>query len=122
MEDIEEMSSVQESELATLRAKLDQRGPAPPGTEAKCVQLRSQVADLEDQLATLTRRFAALDHTQDEKRVALKASRAADNSQVDDLALELLQEILYSLHSEREVQERGQQAQRATEGFPQPSD
>ena len=30
MEDIEEMSSVHDSELATLRAELDQRGPAPP--------------------------------------------------------------------------------------------
>ena len=36
MEDIEEMRSVQESELATLRAKLDQRGPTPPGTEVEC--------------------------------------------------------------------------------------
>ena len=41
MEDIEEMSSVHESEFATLRAKLDWRGPAPLGTEAECVQLRS---------------------------------------------------------------------------------
>lgn len=41
MEDIKEMSSVQESELATLKAKLNQRGPTPPGTEVECVQLRS---------------------------------------------------------------------------------
>ena len=31
MEDIEEMSSVHDSELATLRAECDRRGPAPPG-------------------------------------------------------------------------------------------
>ena len=31
MEDIEEMSSVHDSELATLRAERDRRGPAPPG-------------------------------------------------------------------------------------------
>ena len=41
MEDTEEMSSVHESEFATLRAKLDWRGPALLGTEAECVQLRS---------------------------------------------------------------------------------
>ena len=35
-EDIEEMSSMQESELAALRAEFNRRGPAPPGTEAKC--------------------------------------------------------------------------------------
>ena len=28
-----------ENELATLRAELDQRGPAPPSIEAVCVQL-----------------------------------------------------------------------------------
>ena len=38
---IEEMSSEQESELATLRAKLDRKGLAPPSTEAVCVLLRS---------------------------------------------------------------------------------
>ena len=37
MEDIEEMSSVQESELATLRAELDRKGPAPLGIEVECV-------------------------------------------------------------------------------------
>ena len=41
MEDIEEMSSVHESEFATLRAKLDWKGLAPPSTEAVCVLLRS---------------------------------------------------------------------------------
>ena len=34
--DIEEMSSVQESELAALRAEFNRRGPTPLGTEAKC--------------------------------------------------------------------------------------
>ena len=43
MEDIEEMSSVQESELVVLRAELDQRGPALLGIKAKCTKLRSQV-------------------------------------------------------------------------------
>ena len=37
MKDIEEMSNAHKSELATLRAKLDQRGQAPPGIEAECV-------------------------------------------------------------------------------------
>ena len=44
MEDIEEMSSAHEGELATLRAKLDRRGLALLGIEAECVQLRSRVA------------------------------------------------------------------------------
>ena len=52
MEDIEEMSSMKERELAALQAKLDRRGPAPLGTKA--VQLRSRVAGLEDELTTLT--------------------------------------------------------------------
>ena len=43
MEDIEEMSSVQESEHVVLRAELDQRGPALLGIKAKCTKLRSQV-------------------------------------------------------------------------------
>ena len=30
-----------ENELATLRAELDRRGPAPPSIEAVCVQLKS---------------------------------------------------------------------------------
>ena len=38
----------------------------------------------------LTRRFAALDHTWDEERAAIKADRAVASSRVDDLALELL--------------------------------
>lgn len=62
MEDIKKMSSMQESEPITLRAKLDLRRPAPLGTETKCVQLRSQDAGLKDELAALTRRFATLDH------------------------------------------------------------
>ena len=35
-EDIEEMSSIQETELIALREKLDQKGLAPSGTEAAC--------------------------------------------------------------------------------------
>jgi len=37
MEDIEEMSIVQECKLVALKSELDRRGPAPPGTEAECV-------------------------------------------------------------------------------------
>ena len=62
MEDIEEMSSAHESELATLRIELDQRRPTLLGTEAKFVQLRSRVAGLEDELVDFTHRFAILDH------------------------------------------------------------
>ena len=36
MEDIEEISSVQESELVALREKLNRWGPAPSSTEAEC--------------------------------------------------------------------------------------
>jgi len=54
IEDIEEMSSVQESELAALRLELNWRGPTPPGIEAECAQLRSRVTGLEDELAALT--------------------------------------------------------------------
>ena len=46
MEDIEEMSNAHESELATLRAELNRRGPAPPSIEAEFVQLRSQITGL----------------------------------------------------------------------------
>jgi len=63
MEDIEEISSVHESELATLRAKLDRTGSAPLGTEAECVQLRSWVVGLEGELMALTQRFAVVDHS-----------------------------------------------------------
>ena len=85
-----EMSSMQESELVALKAKLDWSGLAPSSIEAECVQLRSRVVGLDDELAALTRRFAALDHTWDEKRAALEASKAKANSRADDLALELL--------------------------------
>ena len=57
------MSNAYESELATLRAKLDRRRLAPPHTETEYVQLRSHVMGLEDELANLTQRFATLDHT-----------------------------------------------------------
>ena len=98
IEDIKEMSSVQESELAALRAELNQRGLAPQSTEAECAQLRSQVTGLEDKLTAFTRRFAALDHTWDEERAALEASRFTASSQADDLALDLLQAKSY-IHS-----------------------
>ena len=37
VEDIEEISNVQESELVALRAELDRKGPALLGMEAECV-------------------------------------------------------------------------------------
>ena len=92
------MSSAQESVFAVLMAELDRRGPAPLGTEVECVQLKSRVTGLEDELATLTRRFAAQDHTWDEERAALKAERAETSSRADDLALELVQAKSY-IHS-----------------------
>ena len=52
--------------------------------------MRSWVAGLEDELVSLTRRSAALDHTWGEKRAALEADRVVASSRVDDLALELL--------------------------------
>ena len=98
MEDIEEMSSAHKSELATLRAKLDWRGLTPPITEVKCVHLRSQVVGLEDELADLTQRLVALDHTWVEERAVLEADRAETSSGTDCLALELVQVKAY-IHS-----------------------
>ena len=46
---------------------------------------------LEDEIAALTRRFSTLDHTWDEERAALEASRAKVGSWIDGLALELVQ-------------------------------
>jgi len=53
--------------------------------------LRSLVTGLENELAALTRRFAALNHTWDEERAALEADRVAASSQANDLALKPLQ-------------------------------
>ena len=53
---------------------------------------------MEDELATLTQRFATLDHTWDEERATLEAGRVAASSKADDLALELLQARSY-IHS-----------------------
>jgi len=92
MEDIEEMSSVHESEFATFRAELDRRGPTPLGTKVECVQLKSWVAGLEGELANLTRRFATLE------RVTLEVGRAEASSKADGLALELVQVRAY-VHS-----------------------
>ena len=98
MKDIEEISNAQESELTAFRVKLDRRGPTPPNIEAECVQLRSQVSGLEDELAALTRRFVALDHTWDEEKAALEAARAQACSRADGLVLELVQARSY-IHS-----------------------
>ena len=46
-----------------LGRSLIRKGRAPPGTEVECVQLRSWVAGLEDELVGLTQSFATLDHT-----------------------------------------------------------
>ena len=59
------------------------RGLAPLGIEAECGQLRSRVAGLKDELATLTCRVAALDHTWDEERATLEASGRADGSALE---------------------------------------
>ena len=53
---------------------------------------------MEDELTALTRRFAALDHTWDEKRATLEAGRAEASSRADGLALELVQARAY-IHS-----------------------
>ena len=95
MEDIEEMSSAHESELATLRAELNWRRPACLGIEAECVLLRSWVVGLKDELADLIQRFATLDHTWVEKRAALEAGKAETSSRADGLALELVQAKAY---------------------------
>ena len=92
MEDIKEMSSVHESELATRRVELNRRGQGFLGTEVDCVLLRSRVASLEDELADLTQWFANLDHTWVEERTSLEAGRA------NGLALELVLAKAY-IHS-----------------------
>ena len=85
------MINAYESELATLRAKLDRRRLAPPHTETEYVQLRSHVMGLEDELANLTQRFTDLDHTWGEEWAALEAGKAEARSRADGLALELMQ-------------------------------
>lgn len=45
---------------------------------------------LEDELAALTWRFAALDQTWDKERATLEASRAEASSRANGLALELV--------------------------------
>ena len=54
IKDIEKINSAHESELATLRAELNRRGPAPLGIEAECVQLRSPVVGMKDEIPNLT--------------------------------------------------------------------
>ena len=50
-------------------ASLSRRG-------GRVCSVESQVTGLEDELADLTQRFAALDHTWDEERAALEAGMA----------------------------------------------
>jgi len=45
---------------------------------------------LEDELAALTQRFTALDHTWDEERATLETGRVEACSRVDGLVLELV--------------------------------
>jgi len=61
MEDYDEMGRTYEAELANLRAKLEQRSLVPSATEVECIQLRSRVTSLENELANLTQRFTILD-------------------------------------------------------------
>ena len=45
------------AELATIRAKLAQRGQIPLTTNAECTQFRFWVTSLESELVDLTQRF-----------------------------------------------------------------
>ena len=45
---------------------------------------------MEDELTDLTQRFAILDHTWDEERAVMEASRAEASSRANGLALELM--------------------------------
>lgn len=105
MEDIEKMSSVQVIELTILRAKLNQRAPAPPSTEAEYVRLRSWVVGLKDELIALTWRFATLDHTWDNEKVVQEVGRAEASSKANGLALQLVQAISY-IHSTLSIEYR----------------
>ena len=60
---------------------------------------------MEDELAALTQRFVALDHTWDEEKAALKAGRVTISSRANDLALELLQAKNY-IHSALDMEYR----------------
>ena len=53
---------------------------------------------LEDELETLTQRFATLDHTWDKERATLEAGRVWASSRADGFALELVQARSY-IHS-----------------------
>ena len=53
---------------------------------------------MKDDLANLTQRFTALDHTWDEERATLEAGRAEASSKANGLALELVQARAY-IHS-----------------------
>ena len=53
---------------------------------------------MEDELTDLTQRFAILDHTWDEERAVMEASRAEASSRANGLALELVQAKAY-IHS-----------------------
>ena len=70
------MSRTYEGKLATLRIEFEQRSLTLSATEAECVQLRSQVASLENELADLSQRFTVLGQTRDEERAIVEAGRA----------------------------------------------
>ena len=84
------MGRAYEAELATLRAKLEQRSLAPLAIEAECIQLRSRVTSLESDLEDLTQRFTILSQTSDEERAIVKDNRNEVSSRAADLALRLL--------------------------------
>ena len=77
--------------VSTLRIEFEQRSLTLSATEAECVQLRSQVASLESELADLTQRFTVLGQTKDEERAIVEAGQAEASSGADDLALRLLE-------------------------------
>ena len=84
------MGRKNEVELATLRAKLTQKGQIPSATEGECTQLRSRVTSLEI--------FAILGQTRDQKRAMIEASHVKASNKADDLAIRLLQAWSY-IHS-----------------------
>ena len=91
MENFNEMGRTYKAKLATLRAKLVQRGQIPPTIEAEYTQLRSRVTSLESELTDHTQRFTILGQTRDEERAIVEASRAEASNKADDLALQLLE-------------------------------
>ena len=85
------MGRTYKAELATLHAKLAQRGQVPSATKDECTKMRSRVISLESELADLTQKFIVLGQMRDEERAMLEASHAEVRYRADDLAMRLLQ-------------------------------